>query len=91
METKFPRSTLEYFLIKPQTIDNLPDHIKQADGLLAESELGAEWDRTQKVYKAQITYKDQTGTVTGTVPVKFITNTRENTDDWYCLVANSTE
>jgi hypothetical protein len=91
VEIRFPRSTTEYFLVKPQTIDNLPDHIKQADGLPAESKLGTEWDRTQKVYKAQITYEDHTGTVTGTVPVEFITNTRANADNWYCLIANNTE
>jgi hypothetical protein len=91
MEIRFPQSTTEQFVIKPQLLDNLADHVKQATGLPEDSDLGVHWDWTQKVYRAFIEYEDQTGTVRQFEPVKFITNTRTGEDNWYHLVPRNTE
>jgi hypothetical protein len=88
---RFPQSTTEEFIVKPRSIDNLADHIKHAEGLPEDSNLGANWDRTQKVYQAYITDEDQTGTVRTLTPVEFITNTRKGEDDWYRLIPRNTE
>jgi hypothetical protein len=86
VKIRFSQNTTDHFLIKPRLINNLPDHIKQADRLPEDSELGANWDRTHKVYRVIVKYSGKSGTTRSTEPVKFITNTRNNTDNWYCLV-----
>jgi hypothetical protein len=91
VEIRFPWNTTEHFIIKPHPVNNLADHVKRADGLLEDSDLGANWDQAQKVYWAYLTEEDQTGTVRTLAPVKFITNTRTGEDDWYRLVPRNTE
>jgi hypothetical protein len=91
VEIKFPQNTTEQFIVKPHPVDNLTDHIKRAEGLSEDSDLGANWDWTQKVYRAYLTEEDQTGTVRTLAPVEFITNTRTGEDDWYCLIPRNTE
>jgi hypothetical protein len=88
---RFPQNTTEEFIVKPQSVDNLVDHVKCAEGLPEDSDLGANWDQTQKVYRAYLTDEDQTGTVRTLAPVEFITNTRKGEDDWYRLIPRNTE
>jgi hypothetical protein len=67
------------------------DHVKCAEGLPDDSNLGANWDWTQKVYWAYIAEEDQTGTVRTLALVEFITNTRTGENNWYCLIPRNTE
>jgi hypothetical protein len=91
VEIRFPQNTTEHFIVKPQSVDNLLDHVKHAEGLPEDSNLGANWDWTQKVYWAYITEEDQIGTVRTLAPVEFITNTRIGEDNWYHLIPRNTE
>jgi hypothetical protein len=71
--------------------DTSRHNIKRAEGLPEDSDLGANWDQTQKVYWAYLTEEDQTGTVRTLAPVEFISNTRTGEDNWYRLVPRNTE
>ena len=91
VQIRFPQSTTEEFSVTPRRTDNLADHVKRADGLPEDSELGANWDQGLRVYRAYLQLEDDTGTRYSLEAVEFITNTWTGVDNWYRLIPRQTE
>jgi hypothetical protein len=73
--------------ITPRKFDNLPDHVKRNTELDPEDLKGADWDRKERCYIAQLYYNIE-GQTPGYRPqaVKFIKDTNTGEDNWYFLV-----
>jgi hypothetical protein len=77
--------------IRTHKFDDLPEHVKRSQDLEPEDPKGAEWNRKDKSYTAQIYFaiENQTPGFRATT-VEFIKNTNTGEDNWYILIYKET-
>jgi hypothetical protein len=77
--------------IKTRKLDDLPDHVKRNTDLEPDDPKGAEWNRKEKCYTAEL-YFNTEGQTPGyqTRVVEFIKNTNTGEDNWYLLIYQET-
>jgi hypothetical protein len=77
--------------IRTHKFDDLPDHVKRNTELEPDNPKGAEWNRKEKCYVANL-YFNVEGQTPGYRPtvVEFIKNTNTGEDNWYLLIYKET-